>query len=389
MKKVVLSGLLMAAWISGQGFVRPLVPGDPMPGVTPSEFELFLMGLDDFTEVESPEEGLGPAFNGTSCAGCHNVPAVGGSSTITEIRAGYRDADGEFHALGGDTLYHLFSIPNHLCQVRIPPEANVIARRASIPLFGAGLVEAIPDQTIAAKEDPGDLDNDGISGRAARIVDVATGQQRVGRFGWKAQQATLLAFSADAYRNEMGITNDLFPDEFALGVDPATMRLCSPPRRGLEDVRDRRTGLRGIDNFVNFLRVLAAVPRGPVDDTVRAGERLFEAAGCAACHTPVMMTGPDSNPLFDRKPVPLYSDLLLHDIGTGDGIQQAATEPDEIRTPALWGLRLRRPFLHDGSAPTPEAAILRHGREAAESARRFSDLHAGEREALLRFLASL
>jgi CxxC motif-containing protein (DUF1111 family) len=132
-----------------------------------------------------------------------------------EVRGGYRDEDGKFHALNGGTLYHLFSTPPHRCQVQIPPEANVIARRAPIPLFGAGLVEAIADQTILALEDPDDRDGNGIRGRAARIIDVVAGSERIGRFGWKAQHATLLGFSGDAYRNEMGITNDLFPDEVA------------------------------------------------------------------------------------------------------------------------------------------------------------------------------
>ena len=366
----------------------PLLPGSPLRGITAAEFELFRLGREDFTEVETAEEGLGPAFNGASCAVCHSVPAIGGITAMTEIRGGYRDEDGKFTALYGGTLYHLFSIPDHRCQVNIPVEANVIARRAPIPLFGAGLVEAIPDETIAAQEDPDDRDGDGISGRAARIFDVATLRTRVGRFGWKAQQATLLAFSGDAYRNEMGITNDLFRDEVALGVDPEQLKLCSP-RRGIEDARDRSTGLRGIDQFTNFMKFLAPVERGPVDETVRQGEQLFRSVGCAACHTPVMTTGPSSNPLFDRKPVPLFSDLLLHDVATGDGIEQEAATGEEIRTPALWGLRVRRPLLHDGSAATPEAAILRHGKEAAPTIERYYALTALERTHLLAFLASL
>lgn len=365
-----------------------VLPGSPLPGITPREMELFRMGLEDFTEVETPEDGLGPAFNGNSCAVCHSVPVIGGISSMTEIRAGYRDENGKFTALNGGTLYHLFSIPNHLCQVKIPPEANVVARRAPIPVFGAGLVEAIPDETLAALEDPDDRDGDGISGRAARVFDVAGSRERIGRFGWKSQQATLLAFSGDAYRNEMGITNDLFPDEVALGVDPENMRLCSPGR-GLQDVRDRRTGMRGIDNFENFMRFLAPIERAPLDDESRAGELLFQAIGCASCHVPVLHTGENSNPLFDRKPVPLYADLLLHDVGTGDGIEQAAASAEEIRTPALWGLRFRRPLLHDGSAPTVEKAILRHGNEAEAARQQYEALAPEQRKQLLAFLNSL
>jgi CxxC motif-containing protein (DUF1111 family) len=384
----IAATLAVAAWFAAAQNGGAVLPGSPLPGLTPFENELFQTGLDDFTEVESAADGLGPAFNGTSCAVCHSVPAIGGVSSITEVRGGYRDEDGTFKALYGGTLYHLFSTPPHSCQVVIPPEANVIARRAPIPVFGAGLVEAIPDTAILALEDPDDRNGDGVRGRAARITDVATGRERIGRFGWKAQHATLLAFSADAYRNEMGITNDLCPDEVALGIDPEQLKLCSPTR-GIEDVRDRRTRLRGIDNFANFMKFLAPVGRGPIDDAVRSGETLFGAIGCVTCHVPSLTTGPDANPLFDRKPVPLFSDLLLHDVGTGDGIEQDAARANEIRTPALWGLRLRRPLLHDGSAATPADAIMRHAGEAAGAVEKYRELSPVERQRLLDFLNSL
>ena len=367
---------------------RVLLPGDPLPGIRAQEFERFRLGLAEFTEVETAEEGLGPAYNATSCAVCHNIPAIGGSGIITEVRAGRRHEDGKFEELAGGTLFQLFSTPPHICQARIPPEANVIARRISIPLFGAGLVEAIPDEVLRALEDPEDLNNDGIRGRAARVTDPATGQLRIGRFGWKAQHATLLAFGADAYRNEMGITNDLFPEEVALGVDPKTLRNCDPASDP-EDVRGRRTGLRGIDNFEAFLRFLAPVERGPVDETARRGEAVFRSIRCSACHVPELTTGPSVNPVFHRRPVPLFSDLLLHDIGTGDGIAQADAGPEEIRTPALWGLRFRRPFLHDGSAATVDQAIRRHEREAEQVRERYVQLSEEDRAALLAFLRSL
>ena len=364
------------------------LPGSPLPEVTAQEHELFRMGLDDFTEVEGAADGLGPAFNGTSCAACHNVPAIGGTSTITEVRAGRRDEEGVFHELEGGTLFHLFSVPPHTCQPKIPAEANVIARRAPIPLFGAGLIEAIADDTIAAAEDPEDRNGDGIRGRASRITDVVTGQPRIGRFGWKAQHATLLAFAGDAYRNEMGITNDLFREEDARGFTAEQLKLCGVTR-GLEDIRDRRTGLRGIDNFANFMRLLAPIERGPLSSSERAGEGLFVTIGCAACHTPVLMTAADRNPLFDRKRAALYSDLLLHDIGTGDGIVQASARANEVRTPALWGLRLRRPLLHDGSAATPEDAIMRHTGEADSAVKCFLSLPRPSREQILAFLNAL
>jgi len=383
------AALLCAVLLWGQQPGREVHPGDPLPGISATEFELFRMGLEDFTEVETAEDGLGPAFNGTSCAVCHSVPAIGGMSSVTEVRAGHVDSEGRFTELDGGTLFHLFSVPDHRCQVQIPSEANVIARRLPIPVFGAGLVEAIADEAIIALEDPDDRDGDGIRGRAARVVDVVTGRERIGRFGWKSQHATLLAFSGDAYRNEMGITNDLFPHEVALGIAPEVLALCGPPRKGLEDVRDRRTGLRGIDNFENFMRLLAPVARGPLNDRVGEGEQVFRSVGCAVCHVPTLQTGSHSNPVFDRKPVHLHSDLLLHDVGTGDGIEQGAARASEIRTPALWGLRLRRPLLHDGSAATIDEAIGRHQGEAAGVIKRYRAATATERAVLLEYLRSL
>ena len=140
------------------------------------------------------------------------------------------------------------------------PDTNVFARRVPIPLFGAGLVEAIPDETLLALEDPQDRNGDGVSGRAGLIIDVDSGERRVGRFGWKAQHATLMTFGADAYRNEMGITNDLFPHESAFGITPEQMRLCDP-FPDPEDFRDPRTRRRGIDNFASFMRFLAPAGR--------------------------------------------------------------------------------------------------------------------------------
>ena len=329
---------------------------------------------------------MGPVFNGT------RLPSV------TACRYRQRECDDggagrlsrrmvKFTALHGGTLYHLFSTPPHTCQVTIPASERDWAACADSGVWRwAG--GAIPDAAILALEDPNDRDGDGIRGRAARVTDVVSGRERIGRFGWKSQHATLLAFSGDAYRNEMGNTNDLFPDETALGIDPEQLKLCSPTR-GIEDVRDRRTRMRGIDNFANFMKFLAPVARGALNDSVRSGEALFRAIGCATCHVPSLATGADSNPLFDRKAVPLFSDLLLHDVGTGDGIEQDAAGAAEIRTPALWGLRLRRPLLHDGSAATPAEAIERHGGEAAGVVAKFRDLSAADRQRLLDFLGSL
>jgi len=373
-----------------QGQTQSGVVGAPLAGITPVEFSEFRAGLDDFTEVETAEEGLGPAFNGASCAVCHSVPAIGGVGIILEVRAGYRDDNGIARGLNpaDDTLIHMLSVPNHGCQPQIPDDVDVIAHRAPIPLFGAGLVEAISDETLFALEDPFDRNRDGVSGRTAIVTDLATGERRVGRFGWKAQHATLLAFGADAYRNEMGITNELLPEESAFGISDSQMRLCDP-FPDPEDRPDRRTGRRGIDNFASFMRFLAPIARSHVSETTREGERIFAAIGCATCHVPSLTTGPSSNPVFNRKRVDLFSDLLLHDVGIGDGIRQGAAEAAEIRTPALWGLRFRRPLLHNGSAATLPEAIERHAGEAVLARRGYGALSPEDRAALLAFLRSL
>src|SRR5687768_8632699 len=185
----------------------PSALGRPLPGITPVEFEEFRLGFDDFLEVEASEEGLGPAFNGTSCAACHNIPTIGGAGTMAELRAGRRNASGEFETLdaSGDTLFHMFSVPGHGCQPVLPEDTTVFARRVPIPLFGAGLVEAIPDETLMALDDAEDRNRDGVSGRAALVIDVATGERRVGRFGWKAQHATQIGRASCRERAQIAV----------------------------------------------------------------------------------------------------------------------------------------------------------------------------------------
>ena len=382
------SATLLILTVLGVSAQVPVGAGDPLPGLTAREFEEFRLGLDDFKEIEQPSDGLGPLFNAAGCAACHNVPVIGGTTPMTEMRAGHRDADGKFHIVGFTTLFQMFSIPDHRCQAVIPPEVNVIARRAPIPLFGAGLVEAVDDETLIALEDPFDRDGYGISGRAAIVTDVATGRRRVGRFGWKAQIATLLTFSGDAYTNEMGITNDVFPLEPLGGISAARLRECDL-LKDPEDVVDPRTGKRSIDNFEAFMKFLAPLPRGPITDEVRAGEQVFTALGCASCHVPVLTTGANASAALNRKTLALFSDLLLHDVGTGDGIEQEAAQQNEIRTPALWGLRTRRPLMHDGSAATVAAAIGQHAGEASGVIERYRATTEPLRQALLAFLNSL
>ncbi len=362
--------------------------GEPLQGITPKEFELFRVGLEDFTEVETPDEGLGPVFNGRSCAECHTIPRIGGSSSITEVRAGIRRGDGSFEELPGGSVIQMFSIPPHETQAVISADANVIARRKSLPLFGNGLVEAIPDQILITLEDPDDANGDGITGRAHRVHDKATDQVRIGRFGWKAQQATLLAFGAEAYRDEMGITNDLFPDEACPGGDCEKIRFFNPVP-GLQDGPDLSTGLRGIDNFENFMKLLGPPPRGTVTAEAVQGERLFHSAGCVLCHVPSFKTGPSSVRALSSKRFFPFGDFLLHDVGTGDGIGQGDAKPEEIRTPPLWGVRVRAPFLHDGRASTLQEAVEMHGGEALRTRTSFEKFSDTEKRALLAFLSSL
>lgn len=373
--------------ITGKMALSQVAPGSPLPGLTAQQLVNFADGKEDFLEVEEADEGLGPAFNAASCAVCHSLPAIGGGGNVTEIRAGRLTSSGFVEPAGG-SLIHLFSIPNHSCQPKFPPGANVIARRAPISVFGDGLVELIPDALIRALEDPTDRDGDGISGRAAIIQDVASGTTRVGRFGWKAQQATLLSFSGDAYLNEMGITNDLFPREVGSGLSPSQLAACDAVTDP-EDHPDAGTGLRGIDKFTNFMKFLAPISPAPQTSQTLRGAGVFVNVGCGGCHVPVLVTGPSSDPVFDRKAVPAFSDFLLHDIGTGDGIAQAAASPNEIRTPPLWGLRFRLPLMHDGESTSITDVINRHAGEASRVKQRFTRLSQNDQRDLLAFLGSL
>jgi CxxC motif-containing protein (DUF1111 family) len=389
----ILAMMLVLAAMAGPGAgqgtaVQGTEFGEPIQGIGGVEFELFRLGLEDFLEVEDADEGLGPLYNGRSCAECHATPAIGGTSTITEVRAGTLHADGTFQSPPGGSLIHLFSIPDHAIQAAVPEGANVVARRQPIPLFGDGLVESVPDEVLAALEDPEDQDGDGVSGRVHWVVDRDSGETRAGRFGWKAQQSSLFTFGAEAYRNEMGITSDLFLNEMCPAGDCEPLELIDAVADP-EDGPDPSTGLRGIDNFANFMRLLGPPPRGAENDRTRSGEELFEEVQCSACHVPTLQTGSSPFEALSNRTFSPFGDFLLHDVGTGDGIQDGDAGPTEIRTAPLWGVAARAPYLHDGSAATIEAAILRHRVEAEDSRTLFEALTTEEREALLAFLRSL
>lgn len=363
------------------GFGRPLAGLGTMPGAD------FLDGRDDFKETDTPATGLGPLFNNTSCVSCHSTPSVGGSSALTVTRYG-RNVHGQFDPLTaqGGTLLHASTTIPELREV-IPAAANVIAQRQSLPLYGLGLIEAIDDATlIAATLRP---KPPGVSGRVALITDLATGAPRIGRFGWKNQHATLLSFAADAYSNEMGITNRILPDENAPNGNTALL-LRYVPVHPVDDKFDPVTQNSGIDKVANFMRLLAPPPRAAGSPAADRGERHFTDVGCAACHTPSYTTGASTLAALDHQPVPLYSDLLLHDMGPlGDGIAQSAAGTNEMRTPPLWGLRASAPYLHDGRAATIDEAIRAHAGEAAEIRERYVKMNPGDRADLLEFLRTL
>ncbi|MFZ4651288.1 MAG: di-heme oxidoredictase family protein [Rubrivivax sp.] len=374
----------------------PGAPGAPglafpgqaaLAGLDAASLAAFVAGREEFVAVETPAGGLGPIFNDASCGACHKAGGVGGASERTVTRFG-RMVNGRFdpmEAQGGSLLQARAIDP--AAREFVPAAATVVAQRVTTPLFGAGLIEAISDDAIlmnAQRSKP-----DGVKGRAAMVTDPVSGKVRVGRFGWKAQQATLLAFSGDAYVNEMGVTNRLFPKENAPnGRADLLARFDRVP--DIEDAVDPATGKSDIDRAADFMRLLAPLPTLRATAASLAGARVFEQAGCAACHQPTMATGPHAVPALSNQTVALYSDLLLHDMGRlGDGIEQGPAGMREMRTAPLWGLRARPALLHDGRAKTIAQAIEAHDGEAAVSRDRYKALKAEPQRQLLEFLRTL
>ncbi len=390
--------LLFAQWWTDAQTLGPGGSEDltkPLNGLTGKPLTDFNDGLAEFKDEETIADGLGPVFNGKSCAECHAVPSVGGSEpnlgVARETRIGGPNGDPLVN-LGGPLLQQrAISLPgcNNLAGEVVPQEATFVSLRLSTPLFGAGLMEAIPDTTILQNADPGD----GISGRPNFVFNPDTRKTELGRFGWKAQVATLHQFAGDAYLNEMGITNPSFPNENRPQGQPI------PP--GCDTVTDPEDNGSGVKAFENFMKFLAPAPRRTITDQVLRdqvlkGEIVFRSKisggiGCASCHVPMMMTGNNSVKALSQQQVNLFSDLLLHDMGPGlaDGIVQGMAQENEFRTAPLWGLSRRNRFMHDGGSNTIEGAILRHDGEAKTARDRFERLSPSERDALLAFLGSL
>ena len=361
--------------------------GSPLGGLTDAQLAAFLDGRADFRTAETVAGGLGPIFNDVSCVACHDAGGTGGASRRTVTRFG-RTVNGVFDPLDaqGGSLLQARSI-NPGIREGVPREANTVARRVTTPLFGAGLIEAIPDSTIVR----GTLERKpaGIAGKVSVVQDPVSGQNRVGRFGWKAQQATLLAFSGDAYVNEMGITNRFFPAENAPNGNAALLARFDRVAE-VEDEVSAIDGQADIDRAADFMRLLAPPPRGPATPSAVAGAAIFARLDCAVCHTPAMTTGRHAIAALSEKTVGLYSDLLLHDMGAlGDGIAQGTAGARDMRTAPLWGLRSRPTWLHDGRANTIDQAVRGHAGEAQHSRDRYVALSPAERQQVLDFLNTL
>jgi CxxC motif-containing protein (DUF1111 family) len=348
-----------------------------------------------FEERDTIEEGLGPVYNAQSCAECHQSPTTGGISQITVLRAGHRDRNDNFVEAPGGSLVQDRAIHPSLQEV-ITPDENITTFRTSLIVLGDGFVEAIADETLLEIARNQARQGGPIAGQAIQVpVLEAPGITRVGRFGWKNQHASLLSFSADAYLNEMGITNRLLRTEnTSWGRSVAAFDL-------VPDIEDQEDD---IELFTRFMRASKPLSRdvalaNSIDG--RAGAQLFNQIGCAVCHVPTIVTAPVGTslaggtfivpPALGSKAIHPFSDFLLHDVGTGDGIVQNGGQAtaNKLRTPPLWGLRTRNRFMHDGLSLTLEDSIRRHRGTSTGSTNRFNVLTDRQRAQVIRFLRSL
>lgn len=365
--------------------------GAPLPGLAPNDLAAFREGMMAFQEPEDALDGLGPVFNGVSCVECHNSDAVGGAARslgvarVTRIgglvNGHYSDLDNVGGAVLQARSLKEFNPDYPVPGERVPVEAKFVSRRQTTPLFGAGLIEAIPASAIVARANQ--TLPDGVHGTVNLVFNPETGKTEVGRFGWKAQHSSLHLFAGDAYLNEMGITSASFPTE-----NKPQGKLIPP---GADLVADPEDHDDDVAKFTAYMRFLAPPARRPGSPTISRGEQLFTSIGCANCHTPSMTTGPNPVAALAKKSVPLYSDLLLHHMGAAlaDGIVQGQATGDQFRTAPLWGLSHRPFYLHDGRATTVQAAVSAHGGEAGPAVTRYMGLKPLDRSAIDAFLRSL
>lgn len=339
-------------------------PGGPQRPLDEAEAQRFLEARALFDRDFHLDTGLGTTFNGDSCRACHFEPVFGGAGPL-DVNVARHGAwvDDEFVEPGVGTILHRFGPPGAF---RPDPEegTNVYEMRQTPSLLGLGLIDGISEATIRANADPDDADEDGIRGRVHELPDG-----RVGRFGWKAQIGTVREFVRDALSMEMGLT--LEPEVGAL------------PGVALDedDFADPEAPVEFVDELSFYIGLLAApAPRASEPE----GEQLFEDVGCASCHIPELEGA-------SGLPVPLYSDLLLHDVQMPDyrGVPEGDAGHREFRTPPLWGVGQTAPYMHDGLATTLEDAVLRHDGSATTARESYEALSADEQAALLRFLEGL
>ena len=360
----------------------PMIPDDECSGDTAAE---------EFTGPETVADGFGPIFNGVGCGECHVVPTLGGSTQLTEKRAGFFDGTNFIEHPGGSLIQDRSTVLGFQETV-IPSQTNVTALRATLSIFGDGFVEAIANGTIQ------NIQNNQPAAQRGQTINVPVGERpgttRVGRFGWKGQQASLLSFSADAYKNEMGITSPLEPVE-------NTSNGTSVEQFDLPGVDDEGVD---VELFALFMRDTKAPPLNPLlvnSQTAREGSTLFNNIGCATCHTRNITTASPGTLInggalrvanaLGNKTIHPFSDFMLHDIGTGDGIVQNGgnSTRNKVRTAPLWGLHTRGRFMHDALSFSTFDAIDRHRGQASAARTAFLGLSNANRNRVLTFLNSL
>jgi CxxC motif-containing protein (DUF1111 family) len=368
--------------------------------------DTFALDQAQFEKRHDSSNGLGPLFNATSCAECHNNQVIGTASQFTESRAGHRDASGNFvnptiPINGGAANISGRSIVNDraICeqaQEHLPDTENVRTLRAVLNTLGDGFVEAVDDNTLLAIAATQPLQTFGVIHGEAIIIPLleAPGKTMVGRFGWKDQMPSVLSFVADAYLNEMGVTSRLRPTDIT--------SMCKTSS-AIEDTPDA-LGLADIDHFTQFIRGTMAPPRDTVlaaTPDAQTGQALFNAVGCVTCHVDRMVTaraGTVTNggtytvpAAIGDKIIHPFGDFLLHDVGTGDGIVQAGPQDtaNKMRTVPLWGLHIKSRFMHDNLSLTLTDAIERHAGEASQVVLGFNSLSSVQKQQLITFLKSL
>ncbi|MGQ0814716.1 MAG: di-heme oxidoredictase family protein [Gemmatimonadota bacterium] len=366
----------------------------PLPGLTTAELAAFARGDAEFERRFAPATGLGPIFNNASCASCHSGDGRGRLENALR-RIGSVDND-MLRSMGGPQIQDK-AIPG--AEPEIVPPGVAVSLRLPPPVFGVGLIEAIPESSILALADPTDSNGDGISGRPNMVSAGSFVPEhepgggsvpRIGRFGRKAQISNLVEQVVQAYHQDIGITSEFLPFENRHANS-------SVPTEAIDMVPDPEIPAATVQAVVHYIRALAPPAPGPESESVATGRALFNTIGCALCHVPTLRTGISPIPALSNQDVRLYSDLLLHDMGD----QLADDRPDgqatgrEWRTTPLWGLRLMRQFLngeaflmHDGSARNVEEAILMHGGEARRARDLFDALQGSQRRALLDFVES-